>query len=99
MLSKETEVANQDCERAVLILHAIAGAWLSCVEMPIQRLFLALCAAVQDAPAHAEASGVKTHMRADNARVKWAQPRSPGRGDEERICDRSPAFSPRMSAK
>ena len=50
--------------------------------MPIQRLFLIPCVAeghqvhvadVQDVCAHAKAHGIKTHMRADNACVEWAQ--------------------------
>ena len=66
-------------KRAALVLHVIASTWSSCGEMPIQRLFLALCAAqghwicgadAQDAHAHAEECGVKTHARADDAHVE-----------------------------
>ena len=48
--------------------------------MPIQRLFLALCAAegykifgadVKDAYAHAPASGIKTYMSVDEAYSDW----------------------------
>ena len=69
--------------RAAPIIHAIASAWSSCVEMPIQRrLFCVLCAAtghqicgadVQDAHAHAKASGTKTRTQASDAHIEWAQ--------------------------
>ena len=61
---------------------AIVSAWSSCVEMPIQRLFLALCAAKghqirsadsQNAHTHAEACGIETRIQADNACIEWAQ--------------------------
>ena len=57
-------------------LHAIASAWSSCVEMPIQRLFLAVAASegctvcgadVTDACAHAAATGIKTCLACDDA--------------------------------
>ena len=69
-------------ERAAPRLHVIASAWSSCVEMPIQRLFLAIassegstvCGAdVIDAHAHAAATGMKTHLTCDDAHREWAR--------------------------
>ena len=62
--TRRSRLCCDGSKRAAPVLHVIASTWSSCVEMPIQRLFPALCAAeghcthgenVQDAHAHAEA--------------------------------------------
>ena len=62
--------------------------------MPIQRLFLALCAAkghpicgadVQDAHAHVKACGIETHIGADDAHMEWAR-EAPGKDIERGLA-------------
>ena len=61
-------------------LHAVASTWSSCVELPIQRLFLALCAKhglsiygadVTDAYAHSPAPDTATYLTIDDAYSEW----------------------------
>jgi hypothetical protein len=56
-------------------LHALANTWSSCVEQPIQRIFLALCASqglttysedVTDAYAHSPSPEVPTYLSIDD---------------------------------
>ena len=60
-------------------LHEVASTWSSCVELPIQRLFLGICAHqnlaiygadAQDAYAHEEADG-NTYLAIDDAYADW----------------------------
>jgi hypothetical protein len=61
-------------------LHALANTWSSCVEQPIQRIFLALCASqgltiyggdVTDAYAHSPSPEVPTYLSIDDAYADW----------------------------
>ena len=67
--------------------------------MPIQRLFVALCAAeghqicganVQHACARAKAPGIKTCVRAEDAHIGWARKVQ----NQKEVFDESPAFAP-----
>ena len=62
------------------LLHAIVSTWSSCVELPIQRLFVGLCAQkglcmyggdACDAYAHAPAPEMMTHLTIDDAYYEW----------------------------
>ena len=61
-------------------LHAVASTWSSCVALPIQRLFLALCAQqglsiygcdIIDAYAHTPAADTKSYLAVDQAYLDW----------------------------
>jgi hypothetical protein len=61
-------------------LHALANTWSSCVEQPIQRISLALCASqglniyggdVTDAYAHSPSPEVPTYLSIDDAYADW----------------------------
>ena len=61
-------------------LHAVASTWSSCVELPIQRLFMGISAALEltiygsdilDAYAHSEAPGIPTFLKIDDAYSDW----------------------------
>ena len=63
-------------KRAAPELHAVASTWSSCVEMPVQRMFLGIVAAlelviygvdVQDAYGHPAAPEVPTYLSIDDA--------------------------------
>ena len=65
-------------------LHAVASTWSSCVELPTQRLFLALAAAnglsifgadITDAYAHSNPAETATYLAIDDAYSKWYQKR------------------------
>ena len=67
-------------KRAVPALHAVASTWSSCVELPVQRLFLGISAALNltiyggdatDAYAHALASDIPTYLQVDEAYEEW----------------------------
>ena len=58
----------------------MVSTWSSCVEFPVQRLFIDLCAQkglcmyggdACDAFAYAPAPGMMTHLTIDNAYYKW----------------------------
>ena len=62
----------------------MAQTWSSCVELPIQRLFLSPCASLglrifgadaTDAHAHSQvdANAIKCYLAADNACINWAE--------------------------
>ena len=68
-----------DCKKAVPQLHAVASTWSSCVELPVQRLFMGLCADmgltiygsdVTDAYAHSPAPN-DTYLAVDDAYADW----------------------------
>ena len=61
-------------------LHEMVSTWSSCVETPIQRLFLGLCAHeclkiygcdIKDAYAHSPAPMIDTYLTVDNAYSSW----------------------------
>ena len=61
-------------------LHAMASTWSSCVELPVQRLFLGIAAAnnlriyssdIRDAYAHSEKPIVDTYLAIDDAYSDW----------------------------
>ena len=61
-------------------LRAVASTWSSCVELPIQRLYLGLCATknlricggdARDAYAHSPAPEVPIFLKIDDAYAKW----------------------------
>ena len=67
-------------KRAVPALHAVASTWSSCVELPVQSLFLGISAALNltiyggdatDAYAHASASEIPTYLKVDEAYEEW----------------------------
>ena len=79
--TRRSRLCCDGSKRAAPRLHAIASTWSSCVEMPIQRLFLAIAASegytvygadVIDAYAHAAATGIKTCLTCDDAHREWA---------------------------
>ena len=60
-------------------LHAVASTWSSCVELPVQRLFLGICADAgltiycsdaTDAYAHSPAPN-DTYLQVDDAYAEW----------------------------
>jgi hypothetical protein len=66
-------------------LHGLANTWSSCVEQPIQCIFLALCASqgltiygggVTDAYAHSPSPEVHTYLSIDDAYADWYQKKS-----------------------
>ena len=67
-------------KKAVPQLHAVASTWSSCVELPIQWLFLGICANTgltinyggdtTDAYAHSPAPN-NTYLQVDDAYVEW----------------------------
>ena len=65
---------------AAPLLHAMVSTWSSCVEMPIQRLFIRLCAQkglcmyggdACDAYVHAPAPEMMTYLTIDDAYYEW----------------------------
>ena len=66
-------------KKAVLQLHAVASTWSSCVELPVQRLFMGLCADMEltiygvnatDAYAYSPAPS-DTYLAIDDAYTNW----------------------------
>ena len=66
-------------KRAAPQLHAVASTWSSCVELPIQRMFLGMCADINlivwgldcvDAYAHA-CSPSDTYLAVNEAYAEW----------------------------
>ena len=66
-------------KKAVPQLHAVASTWSSCVELPVQRLFLGICADAgltiyggdaTDAYAHSPAPN-DTYLQVDDAYAEW----------------------------
>ena len=66
--------------KAALTLHAVASTWSSCVELPIQRMFLGISAALNlqifgadaiDAYAHSPAPDTKKYLSVDKAYKEW----------------------------
>ena len=75
---------SQQCSNgskfAAPLLHAMVSTWSSCVELPIQRLFIGLFSQkglcmygedTHDAYAHAPAPEMMTHLTIENAYFKW----------------------------
>ena len=67
-------------KKAAPTLHAVASTWSSCVELPIQRMFLGISAALNlkifgadaiDAYAHSPAPDTKTYLSVDEAYEEW----------------------------
>ena len=67
-------------KKAAPTLHAVSSTWSSCVELPIQRLFLGISAALNltvyganaiDAYAHSDAPDDKTYLSVDDAYEEW----------------------------
>ena len=67
-------------KKAALTLCAVASTWSSCVELPIQRMFLGISAALNlkifgadaiDAYAHSPAPDTKTYLSVDKAYEEW----------------------------
>ena len=65
---------------AAPLLHAMVSTWSSCVELPIQRMYIGLCAQkglcmyggdARDAYAHAPAPETMTHLTIDDAYYEW----------------------------
>ena len=66
-------------KKAVPQLHAVASTWSSCVELPVQRLFMGLCADMgltiyggdaTDAYAHSPAPN-DTYLAINDAYTEW----------------------------
>ena len=66
-------------KKAVPQLHAVASTWSSCVELPVQRLFMGLCADMGltiygsdaiDAYVHSPAPSY-TYLAIEDAYVNW----------------------------
>ena len=78
-----TRRSRQCCDgskRAAPLLHALAKTYSSCVEQPVQRLFIALAAInnhklysgdAKDAYAHSPAPDVPTYVSIDDAYADW----------------------------
>lgn len=69
-----------DSKNAAPQLHDMTSTWSSCVELPIQRLYLFLCASqglvlyggdARDMYAHSPAPKNMTHLTIDDAYFKW----------------------------
>ena len=67
-------------KKAAPTLHAVASTWSSCVELPIQRMFLGISAALKlkifgadaiDAYAHSPAPDTKTYLSVNEAFKEW----------------------------
>ena len=77
--TRRSRLCGDGSKRSAPMLHSIAATWSSCVELPIQRLFLGLCATnnlknygadVVDAYSHSPAESV-TYLRVDDAYTDW----------------------------
>ena len=79
--TRRSRLCCDGSKRAAPKLHELAKTWSSCLEQPVQRLFLALCAIhgfkiygadVRDAFAHALAD-TTTYLAIDDAYIDWSK--------------------------
>ena len=78
--TRRSRLCCNGSKRAAPLLHAIAQTYSSCVEHPIQRLFLAISASLnlkiyggdaKDAYAHSPGPEIPTYMSIDDAYAEW----------------------------
>ena len=78
--TRRSRLCCNGSKRAAPLLHAIAQTYSSCVEHPIQRLFLAIAASLnlriyggdaKDAYAHSPGPEIPTYMSIDDAYAEW----------------------------
>ena len=80
--TRRSRLCYNGSKRAAPKLHEVAKTWSSCLEQPVQRLFLALCAiqgfqiygaGVCDAFAHALADTNTYILAIDDAYIDWSK--------------------------
>ena len=78
--TRRSRLCCNGSKRAAPILHALAQTYSSCVEHPIQRLFLAIAASLnlkiyggdaKDAYGHSPGPEIPTYMAIDDAYAEW----------------------------
>ena len=74
--TRRSRICCNGSKEAVPHLHAIASTWSSCVELPVQRLFLGISAVLEldiygsdvtDAYAHSNTHEIPTFLKIDDA--------------------------------